>query len=105
MEIEGWKAWIPGAGDKTVRSRLSELEDKAGTVPVLFALFLNEALKVNVSDWPIPGPVEVNYLLIAFILGCGYVYRDRKARYAKKAKDKAKEAATPNNQEKLNEYT
>ena len=88
---------VPGVGGKSTADRIRELEEEAGTLPVIFALFFTEGLKQIVIATPIVGfppgsrlNMLVNaakMLLAAIIVGGLYVYEEERKEYVQKAKE------------------
>lgn len=77
------KQLLPGYGEHSTRKRMHELEKRAGTLPVMFALFFTEGIKLVVSAIPFfdginglwGGFIEAAQMfLVAIILGLIYVY-------------------------------
>lgn len=102
--------FLPAKNPKTIR-RLRELEHKAGSLPILFALFLQEFLKQMLQFMDIPVPNFMRMLMAAILIGGLYVYDEerRKATEAAtdkvgEAKDKAKEKVSQKRQASLDEY-
>ncbi|EGQ44218.1 MAG: hypothetical protein J07AB43_02770 [Candidatus Nanosalina sp. J07AB43] len=46
------KHLIPGVGPSSTVQRIKKLEKKAATLPVLFALFFSEAIKIAALGFP-----------------------------------------------------
>lgn len=74
---------IPGETDVNTLQRLRQLEQKAGTLPVMFALFFTKAIEITVLAIPpfIPIPNfilplfdAIKMLLAAIIVGVIHVY-------------------------------
>lgn len=96
------KSLIPGLGDRTTRKKLRELEKKAGTLPVVFALLFTEGIKIIVSGIPVPFFPEaawfhfigesLKFIITALAVGAAYVYEDERRQYTEKAKEKASDA-------------
>lgn len=90
---------IPGVGDRTARQRLRDLEKKAGTLPVIFALLFTEGVKTFVAGLPIPFVPEtawfhfilqgLKFILLSLVVAWAYVYEDERREYTEKAKEKA----------------
>lgn len=95
------KSIIPGLGEKTTRKRLRELEEKAGTLPVVFALLFTEAIKITVAGIPIPFVPQtawfhflieaLKFLLLAIAVGMAYVFEAERREVIGMAKEKAQE--------------
>lgn len=95
------KEVVPGVGEKSTKKRLRELEEQAGTLPVIFALLFTEAIKITVSGIPIPYVPEtawfsfiiesLKFMLLAIAVAAAYVFEEERREYVKKAKDKAEE--------------
>jgi hypothetical protein len=75
---------IPGRGDYKTLSRLRDLEQKAGTLPVMFALFFTKAIEITVLAIPavfidLPSFVEpifdaIKMFIAAMIVGAMHIY-------------------------------
>jgi len=74
---------MPWMGERSARQRLHDLEERAGTLPVLFALFFSEAVKIASLNLPvaervISGPPWVAECIqmaaLAAVVGVVYVY-------------------------------
>lgn len=87
-----WKNYIPGMGEMTTLDRVRKLEKKAGTLPVIFALFFTEALKTAIANVPIAIGNTVKFLLASIIIALIYIYEDKKEVAVEKAKDTAEKA-------------
>lgn len=85
-----WKSWIPFYGDQTVRARVRQLEEEAGTLPFFFALFAAEGVKLLVPPAP-----EV-FLTLAVAAAVLYVYGKHLVEAKDAAKEKAEEAVDSN---------
>ena len=77
------KELIPWYGGKSAKQRFKELEQKAGTLPVMFALFFTEAIKITALSIPFLHGMEMlpqgiidafQMLVAAIIVGIIYVY-------------------------------
>jgi len=77
------KQLLPGYGEHSTRKRIHDLEKEAGTLPVIFALFLTEGIKLAVSSIPFFDGVNglwggfidaAQMFLVAIIVGLIYVY-------------------------------
>jgi len=77
------KEFVPGYGEKSTRKRIHELERRAGTLPVMFALFFTEAIKIAALEIPLlthgMGVTEatadvIRMLLLSVIVGSIYIY-------------------------------
>lgn len=75
---------VPGKGDHQTLQRLRELEQKAGTLPVMFALFFTKAIEITVLAIPpvfitLPKFIAplfdaIKMLVAAIIVGIIHVY-------------------------------
>lgn len=76
-----FKELVPGSGEKSTRKRIKELEEKAGTLPVIFSLFFSEGLKTAVlaipflERFPELWATTVQMFLVSFMVGAIYVYQ------------------------------
>jgi len=94
---------VPGLGDKRTTKRIRELEKNAGTIPVIFALFFTEAIKITAAGIPIPFVPEtawfhflleaLKFLLIAILIALMYVFEDERNKVVETAQQKSKEKA------------
>lgn len=97
------KELVPGLGDKRTTKRIRELEKNAGTLPVIFALFFTEAIKITAAGIPIPFVPEtawfhflgeaLKFLLMAIAIGLAYVFEDERQKAIETAQNKSKEKA------------
>lgn len=82
---------------------MQELEEKAGTLPIFFALFILEAVKVTVTaigyrfpfalviDWMAMADA-IKFLVMGSLTGIIYVYDEERKAAAEKVKEKGGEA-------------
>jgi len=81
-----WKSLIPKAGRKSVRRKLSELEDEAMSLPIIFGVLMGKVIESMVlynSD----GLIRFGFA--ALLVGATYVYRrERKKKKCKKEHEK-----------------
>lgn len=83
-----WRDWIPGYEDKRVRQRIWELEQKAGSLPTLFAVLLGSYIVSEAQHSPIPFlPPRYKVLIASVIVAVLFIYRDQRERAAKRAKE------------------
>ena len=72
------KHLIPGLGNPETMKRFRELEKRAGTLPVLFALFASEGIKIAALGFPNYSSSQtadiVAMALLAVVTGVVYVY-------------------------------
>jgi uncharacterized membrane protein (DUF485 family) len=77
------KHLLPWYGGKSAKQRFKELEEKAGTLPVMFALFFTEAIKITTLSIPFlhgmdmlpQGIIDAFQMFVAaIIVGIIYVY-------------------------------
>lgn len=90
------KELLPGFGEKTTRQRIKELEKRAATLPVIFALLFTEAIKSTIGLIPVPYitiPAPVKFLIAALIVAAIYIYEEDAGMYAEKAKEKVEDVA------------
>lgn len=100
-DLVSMKELIPGAGEKSAKERLRELEEQAGTLPVIFALLFTEAIKILVAGVPVPFLEAVagyqfilealKFFLLAIAIAVAYVYEAERRKYIGMAKEKAQE--------------
>jgi hypothetical protein len=91
-QVTYMKELCPGVGEKTTRQRIKELEKKAATLPVIFALLFTEAIKSTIGMIPVPHitiPTPVKFLIAALIVAVIYIYEEDAGMYAERAKDVA----------------
>lgn len=78
----------------TVRQRVWELEQKAGSLPTLFAVLIGAYITAEARHIPIfIVPERYRILIAAIIVAIIFIYRDKRERAkqkAKEAKDKVK---------------
>jgi hypothetical protein len=85
---------VPGAGNKTTAKRVRELEQRAGTMPVIFALLFTEAIKSFIGRMEIPFihlPSTYKFLIASLVVAVLYIYEDERKEATSKAKDAASE--------------
>lgn len=72
------KHLIPGLGNPETAKRFRELEKRAGTLPVLFALFASEGIKMAALGFPSYSNSQVADIVtvtgLAVLIGVVYVY-------------------------------
>ena len=72
------KHFIPGLGNSGTAKRFRELEKRAGTLPVLFALFASEAIKITTLAFPsYTRDVYIDIatmIILSIVTGALYVY-------------------------------
>jgi len=97
------RSLVPFRGNKTTRKRIKELEEKAGTLPIFFSLFVLEGVKniVAALEYTAPFGVVFNtsvafqgvkFFLLGIAVGILFIYEDERRQAADKAKEKAGEA-------------
>lgn len=97
------KSLIPGFGEKTSKKRIKELEEEAGTLPVIFALLFTESIKIAVVGLPTPFFPDsswfhfigesLKFLFMAVLVGVLYVFEEERKMYKEKASDVKDKAA------------
>lgn len=85
--------------------RLRELEHRAGSLPVLFALFFHESIKNLILSLDVPVPGWVRMTLMALLLAVIYVYDVRLREAAQAAKEKAEEKYSDSRQAGFDDYS
>lgn len=95
------KEVVPGVGEKSTKKRLRELEEQAGTLPVIFALLFTEAIKILVAGIPVPFLEAVpgfqfvlealKFFLLAIAIAIAYIYENERRKVIGMAKEKAQE--------------
>jgi hypothetical protein len=83
------KDFIPGLGDRTTAKRIRDLEKKAGTLPVIFALLFTESIKSAIANLQIYLPNPIKFFIASIIVAIFYIYEDERKNVAKKGKEKA----------------
>lgn len=100
-----WKSWIPGYGDKTVRQRVWELEQKAGSLPMIFAVLIGAYVTSEARHLPLPFiPERYRILLAAIAAALIFIYRDKRERAAQKVKEQANKVKGGKEQMNLADY-
>lgn len=89
-----WKQLFPGSEDASTIHRLRELENEAGALPILSALFFHEGLKQLALYFDIFIPGFIRMFLLAIIFGGAYVYHEKRYRAWQKAKEQAQKQAS-----------
>jgi len=101
-----WRTWIPGWGDKTVRQRVWELEQEAGSLPTLFAVLFGAYIVTEAEHTPIPFiPPRYKVLIAAIGVALLFIYRDKRKRAIKKLKEEKDKRTLPGEQKKLLHYS
>jgi len=83
-----WKSYIPFSGDKTVRKKLSELENEAGSLVVVFGV---TAGKIVESMVLLDLSRALRFTAATALIGAFYVYRHEMGTVKEKAQEKAQE--------------
>lgn len=88
-----WKNWIPFHGDRTVRSKLKELDQAGVGVPMLIILLYNKSFELILKDVGslLPIPLWSTFFLAGTSVSAAYIYNKQLRSAAGEAKDKAKE--------------
>lgn len=98
VQVDYMKQLIPGLGEKTTRQKIRELEKKAATLPVIFALLFTESLKGFINFISIPYitvPSPVKFFIAAMIVALLYIYEANAGMYAKEVKETVEDVANP----------
>ena len=98
---------VPGRGDRDTVRRLRELQRRAGTLPIIFALLFTESIKAAIASTPLPIPLPVKFFIAALTVGVLYVYDDKVRRTkqaAEQAKDSIKDKIEKGTQHQITDY-
>lgn len=83
-----WKSFIPLAGKKSVRRKLNEIEDEAGTLAtifgVLFAKVIEQMVVLKFGD-------AVKFLIASMMVALIYIYKHEAKKKAKEVKEEVTE--------------
>jgi len=81
-----WKSLIPKAGRKSVSRKLSELEDEAMSLPIIFGVLMGKVIENMVLYNP-DGIIRFGFA--SLLVGATYVYRsERKKKKCNKEENK-----------------
>lgn len=97
------RSLVPFQGDKSTRRKIQELEEKAGTLPIFFSLFILEAVKTVVIAIGYKPPLALTYemgalidslkfLVLGIAVALVYIYDEERKALTEKTKEKAGEA-------------
>lgn len=79
-----WKSLIPLAGKRSVRDKLSEIEDEAASLPIIFGVLFGKVVENAVLS---KYNTAIRFGLVALFVGMLYVYRREAKKKAKEVKD------------------
>lgn len=85
-----WKSYIPFSGKMTVRKKLSELEEQAGSLVVVFGVTFGKVIEYIVLWRP---PLAVRFAAASAVIAAVYLYRHEAKKAAEAAAEKASEKA------------
>lgn len=85
-------SYVPGQGPKTTKEKLQELEEEAGSLPIIFGVFITKVFE-NIVIGRIS--LALNFLIAALATGLIYVY----SREIRKAAESAAEKVQDNIEE------
>lgn len=88
-----WKNWIPFHGDRTVRSKLKELDEAGIGIPMLIILMYNKSFEIALKNigQSLPIPEWLTFFAAGTAISAGYIYNKQLKNAAGEAKDKAKD--------------
>ena len=83
-----WKSFIPLAGKRSVRKKLSEIEDEAASLPIIFGVLSGKVVE-NLALLRF-GEV-VRFTVASLAVAAVYVYRHEARKKAEEVKDEMQE--------------
>lgn len=101
-----WRSRVPGWEDTAVRQRVWELEQKAGSLPTIFAVLFGAYITSEMEHVPLPYlPPRYKILIAAVVVALLFIYRDQRERAIKKLKEEKDKRTLPGEQKKLLHYS
>lgn len=84
----GWKSLIPLYGKMTVRKKIGEIEDKAGSLPIIFGVLFTKVIEQLVlSNFM----TALKFFMAAMLVAVTYIYRHEAKEKAKEVKENVSE--------------
>lgn len=83
-----WKSFVPLAGKKTVRKKLSEIEDEAASLPIIFGVLSTKVIEQLVM---LNFIAALKFALSSLAVAVAYVYRHEAKKKAEEVKDEVTE--------------
>ncbi len=80
-----WRDYVPFAGQKTVRQRLAELEDEAGSLVIIFGTMFTKTFESIITG---RYQLSIRFALAALATAIIYIYRREAVKTAKEVGDK-----------------
>lgn len=75
------KEIIPGVGEEKTINKLEELEKRAGTLPVIFAVLFTHSILGAVASIPMMMPNYMKYFITSIAVGIIYLYTHENEMY------------------------
>jgi hypothetical protein len=85
-----WKSYVPGSGKMTVRKKLAELEEQAGSLVVVFGVTFGKVIEYVVL-WRLG--LAARFAAASAVIASVYLYRHEAKKAAEAAAEKAAEKA------------
>ena len=85
------RSYIPTRGEKTTRRKIKELEKEAGSLPVMFGVFVTKIFESVVAGRLM---LALNFTGASIAVALLYIYSKELAEKAKDTAEKAKETVT-----------
>jgi len=82
------RSCIPFLGKKTARQKIRELEKEAGSLPIIFGVFVTKIFE-NIVVWK--PRLALNFSIAALVVGVVYVYGQEAKKAAKETAEKVEE--------------
>jgi len=85
-----WKSYVPFSGKMTVRKKLSELEEQAGSLVIVFGVTFGKVIEYIVL-WRLS--LAARFGVASAVIAAVYLYRHEAKKAAAAAAEKAEDAA------------
>ena len=83
-----WKDFVPFAGKRTVRSKLNDLEEKAGSLVIIFGTMFTKVFESIVTGKYI---LSLKFATAALVTAIVYIYRKEAIKKGKEMKEEVTE--------------
>lgn len=84
-------SYIPGLGEKSTRQKLKKLEQEAGSLPIMFGVFVTKIFEQLVAGQP---RIALNFLIAAIVTGSVHMYSREIRQVADRAAEKVDETVS-----------
>ena len=85
------RSYIPGLGEKTTRQKVKKLEQEAGSLPIMFGVFVTKIFENLVVG---KFNLALNFVAAAVVVGLLYIYSREIKQKVDSAKDKVEETVS-----------